>query len=85
MKTVYKESVYLFIKNLCVPFNNNQAECDLRMVKVKIKVSGYFRSKEGAQEYFTIMSYIRSAHKHENNAFTAICEALHGNADIIFN
>ena len=81
----YKESVCLFIKNLCVPFDNNQAERDLRMVKVKTKVSGCFRSEEGAQEYLTIMSYIGSARKHGINAFTAIREALNGNADIIFN
>lgn len=81
----YKESVCLFIKNLCVPFDNNQAERDLRMVKVKTKVSGCFRREEGAQEYLTIMSYIGSAHKHGINAFTAIREALNGNPDIIFN
>ena len=81
----YKESVCLFIKNLCVPFDNNQAERDLRMVKVKTKVSGCFRSEEGAQEYLTIMSYIGSARKHGINAFTAIREALNGNPDIIFS
>lgn len=81
----YKGSVCLFIKNLCVPFDNNQAERDLRMVKVKTKVSGCFRSEEGAQEYLTIMSYIGSARKHGINAFTAIREALNGNPDIIFN
>lgn len=71
----YKESVCLIIKNLCVPFDNNQAERDLRMVKVKTQVSGCFRSEEGAQEYLTIMSYIGSARKHGINAFTAIREA----------
>ena len=81
----YKESVCLFIKNLCVPFDNNQAERDLRMVKVKTKVSGCFRSEEGAQEYLTIMSYIGSARKHGINAFAAIREALNGNPDIIFS
>lgn len=80
----YKASVCLFIKKLCVPFDNNQAERDLRMIKVKTKVSGCFRSEEGAQEYLTIMSYIGTAHKHGINAFTAIKEALNGNANIIF-
>jgi len=80
----YKASVCLFIKNLCVPFDNNQAERDLRMIKVKTKVSGCFRSEEGAREYLTIMSYIGTAHKHGINAFTAIKKALNGNADIIF-
>lgn len=80
----YKASVCLFIKNLCVPFDNNQAERDLRMIKVKTKVSGCFRSEEGAQEYLTIMSYIGTAHKHGINAFTAILEALNGNSDIVF-
>lgn len=80
----HPEQVCLFINNLCVPFDNNQAERDLRMIKVKTKVSGCFRSKEGAQEYLAIMSYIGTAHKHGINAFTAIKEALDGNADIIF-
>jgi len=80
----YRASVCLFLKNLCVPFDSNQAERDLRMIKVKTKVSGCFRSGEGAQEYLTIMSYIGTAHKHGINAFSAIREALNGNSDIIF-
>ena len=74
-----------------VPFTPEMIEMDekikpyLRMVKVKTKVSGCFRSEEGAQEYLTIMSYIGSARKHGINAFTAIREALNGNPDIIFN
>ena len=80
----YKGAVCLFINNLYVPFDNNQAERDLRMIKVKNKVSGCFRSEEGTQEYLTIMSYIGSAHKHGINAFKAIREALDGNSDIIF-
>ena len=80
----YKASVCLFVKNLLVPFDNNQAERDLRMIKVKTKVSGCFRSEEGAQEYLKIMSYIGTAHKHGINAFTAIRNALDGNTDLIF-
>jgi len=81
----YKASVCLFVKNLCVPFDNNQAERDLRMIKVKTKVSGCFRSEEGAQEYLTIMSYIGTAHKNGINAYKAIREALSGNPNIIFD
>ena len=67
-----------------MPFDNNQAERDLRMIKVKTKVSGCLRSEKVSQEYHTIMSYIGTAYKHGINAFTAIREALNGNSDIIF-
>ena len=77
-------SVCLFIKNFCVPFDNNQVERDTRMVKVKTKVSGCFRCMEGAQEYLTIMSYIGTARKHGINPYEAIRSGLSGNPDIIF-
>ena len=80
----HKASVCLFLKELTVPFDNNQAERDIRMVKVKTKVSSCFRNMEGAKEYLTIMSYAGTARKHGINAFTAIRKALDGNVDIIF-
>ena len=53
-----KASVCLFIENFAVPFDNNQAERDLRMVKVKTKVSGCFRTDQGARDFLRIMAYV---------------------------
>ena len=80
----YKASVCLFIHNFNVPFDNNQAERDLRMIKVKAKVSGCFRTEEGARDYLKIMSYVGTAHKQGYNAYKAIKNAITGHPDFIF-
>jgi len=80
----YKGGVCLFTKNFIVPFDNNQTERDVRMVKVKTKVSGCFRTKEGADSFARIMSYIGTANKHGINSFVAIKKALEGQSDFIF-
>ena len=80
----YKASVCLFIHNFNVPFDNNQAERDLRMIKVKTKVSGCFRTEEGARDYLKIMSYVGTAHKQGYNAYKAIKNAITGHPDFIF-
>ena len=53
-----KDEVCRFFTNYKVPFDNNQAERDLRNCKTKSKVIGGFRSTEGAQDYCKITSYI---------------------------
>lgn len=75
-----KESVCLFVKNFAVPFDNNQAERDLRMIKVKAKVSGCFRTEDGADDFLKIMSYTGTAKKQGVNPFHAILLALSGQA-----
>ena len=78
---VHKASVCLFIHNFAVPFDNNQAERDQRMIKTKTKVSGCFRSLDGAQNYLKIMSFVGTAKKHGFSAFQAIRQAISGKPD----
>jgi len=80
----YKASVCLFMKDFRVPFDNNQAERDLRMVKVKTKVSGCFRVEEGARDYLKIMSYVGTAHKQGLNAYEALRMAISGHPEVIW-
>jgi transposase len=59
-----------------VPFTNNQAEQDLRMMKVKQKISGGFRTMEGAQTFASIRSFLSTMRKQGHNLFDAITSAL---------
>lgn len=81
----YKASVCLFAENLAVPFDNNQAERDLRMVKVKTKVSGCFRTKTGAEGFLKVMAYVGTARKQGVNPFTAILRALSGEPKVCWS
>ena len=80
----YKDSVMMFVRDFQVDFDNNLAERDLRNIKVKTKVSGCFRTREGAKDYLDIMSYVGTARKHGKNAYEAIYNAIIGNPEFIF-
>ena len=63
----YRDDVLRFIADFAVPFTNNQAEQDLRMMKLRMKISGTFRTLEGAQVFADIRSVISTARKHRLN------------------
>ena len=69
-------SVLAFLKEAEVPFTNNQAEQDVRMAKVKQKVSGCFRTFSGAELFATIRSYISTSIKQKQGVFDALRKAL---------
>ena len=78
-----KDAVCLFIHDFKVPFDNNQAERDVRNVKTKIKVAGCFRTDKGAQDYLDVMSFLSTGRKHDISVFDALTAAFAGNAEIV--
>ena len=74
----HESSVLAFLHDKNVPFTNNLAEQDIRMIKVRLKISGCFRTLQGAKNFARIRSYISTARKHACNILDAITDAVIG-------
>jgi transposase len=74
----YDLSVLAFLLDPCVPFTNNQAEQDIRMIKVKQKISGGFRTLQGSRVFARIRSYLSTCRKQGINLWEASQKAVMG-------
>ena len=75
---LYKQDVLRFLHDPAVPFTNNDAERDLRMMKCKQKISGGFRSTQGAEQFARIRGFISTVQKQGFNVLNSIQSVFSG-------
>lgn len=67
-----KDYLFTFLSDLSVPFDNNASERGVRKIKVKQKISGCFRTDEGADDFAKLHSIVETAMKNGNSKYNAI-------------
>lgn len=72
----YDDCVLAFLGDDAVPFTNNQGEQDIRMIKLRQKISGGFRTLHGAQVFARVRGYISTCRKRGRNILEAVEQAL---------
>lgn len=83
-KTLYnrleknKEKHLTYLKDFSLPYSNNLSESDLRIYKIKIKVSGGFRSKNGSDYFADALSIIKTSIKRKQNIMQNILDIFNG-------
>ncbi len=75
----YEQETLRFMTDTDVPFTNNQGENDIQMTKLHLKISGCFRSQEGADFFCRIRSYLSTCRKNDLSATTALTLLFEGN------
>lgn len=80
----YKGDILRFMYDFNVPFDNNQAERDVRMMKVQQKISGTFRSVQGALSFCRIRGYISTVKKNNLSVIDAIGAVFNGKPFVPF-
>jgi len=74
----HRDDVLRFTVDFAVPFDNNQAERDLRMAKLQQKISGCWRTLTGAEAFCVVRSYTATARKHGVSPLDALRDAFNG-------
>jgi transposase len=75
---IHQDEVLRFLDNLGVPFDNNQAERDLRMVKLQQKISGCWRTLAGAQAFLAVRGYVSTTRKQGLNPLDILRRLFEG-------
>ena len=80
----FETDVLKFMVEEEVPFTNNQGENDIRMTKVQQKISGCFKSMDGAKIFCRVRSYLLTAQKHGINPSQALKALFEGKLPDVF-